>query len=41
MFHRKPQIPLYPLAVIAALALSVLVTLGSLAEAVSRMESFL
>lgn len=41
MLHRKPQVSLFPLAVIAALAVSIIVTLGSLAEAVARMESFL
>ena len=41
MLNRKPRISLFPLAVITALALSVLVTLGSLAEAVAGMESFL
>jgi hypothetical protein len=41
MLHRKPPTTLFPLAVITALVASVLVAFGSLAEALSRMETFL
>jgi hypothetical protein len=41
MLHRKPQTSLFPMAVIAALAVSVLITFGSLVEAIAGMESFL
>jgi hypothetical protein len=41
MLKFKPQNSLYPLAVIVALAMSVLVTFGSLVEAIGRVESYL
>jgi hypothetical protein len=41
MLKHKPQLSLYPVAVIVALVMSIMVTFGSLVEAIGRAESFL
>ena len=41
MLKHKPQLSLFPVAVIVALAMSLVVTFGSLFEAIGRAESFL
>jgi hypothetical protein len=41
MFSRKTQTPLFPLAVFAGLAVSVMVVVTALVEAVMGMQSYL
>lgn len=41
MFNRKTDSSLYPAAVVAALAVTVVVVFGALIEAVAGMETFL
>jgi hypothetical protein len=41
MFHRKSQASFFPTAVVAALAVSVMVVVATLVEAVAGMETFI
>ncbi|MCE3286200.1 MAG: hypothetical protein K0R70_2456 [Steroidobacteraceae bacterium] len=41
MFQRKSQDSLYPLAIVAALAVTVTMVVATLIEAVAGMETFL